>query len=98
MAKTIKFTDEEVSQINTLRQNVANVFTRLGQLQIEKKRRIDEIENLERSILDEHSKLIEEETNLFQGLNDKYGDGNYDPNTNEFTPSEKESENTESSK
>ena len=90
MAKKIKFTDEEVSQINTLRQNVANVFTRLGQLQIEKKRRIDEIENLERSILDEHSKLIEEETNLFQGLNEKYGDGNYDPNTGIFTPIQQE--------
>ena len=52
--KTIKFTKDEVSQINTLRQNVANVFTRLGQLQIEKKRRIEEIENLEKGILQEH--------------------------------------------
>tara|TARA_Y100001937_G_scaffold122708_1_gene184330 strand:+ start:25 stop:324 length:300 start_codon:yes stop_codon:yes gene_type:complete len=96
--KTIKFTKDEVSQINTLRQNVANVFTRLGQLQIEKKRRIEEIENLEKGILQEHSKLIEEENKIFQGLNEKYGDGNYDPNTNEFIPAEKENTNTETSK
>tara|TARA_B100000683_G_scaffold265739_1_gene297089 strand:+ start:26 stop:325 length:300 start_codon:yes stop_codon:yes gene_type:complete len=95
---TIKFTKDEVSQINTLRQNVANVFTRLGQLQIEKKRRIEEIENLEKGILQEHSKLIEEENKIFQGLNEKYGDGNYDPNTNEFIPAEKENTNTETSK
>tara|TARA_B100001939_G_C16730546_1_gene525283 strand:- start:18 stop:314 length:297 start_codon:yes stop_codon:yes gene_type:complete len=98
MAKTIKFTEEEVSEINTLRQNVANIFTRLGQLQIEKKRRIDEIENLEQGILQEHSKLVEEENKIFQTLNEKYGDGNYDPNTNEFIPTEKENENTEVTK
>tara|TARA_B100000497_G_C7362488_1_gene234780 strand:- start:57 stop:353 length:297 start_codon:yes stop_codon:yes gene_type:complete len=98
MAEQIKFTEEEVSQINTLRQNVANVFTRLGQLQIEKKRRVTEIENLEKGIFDEHQALIEEENKLFQGLNEKYGDGNYDPNTNEFIPAEKETENIEESK
>ena len=43
MAKQIKFTKEEVAEINQLRQDVSDVFTRLGQLQVEKKRRIDEI-------------------------------------------------------
>ena len=36
MAEPIKFTEEEVSQINQLRQDVADVFTKLGQIQIEK--------------------------------------------------------------
>ena len=40
MAEAIKFTEEEVSQLNQLRQDVAETFTKLGQLQIEKKRRI----------------------------------------------------------
>ena len=98
MAEQIKFTEEEVQKINTLRQNVANVFTRLGQLHIEKKRRVDDITNLENGILNENQAVIEEENELFQGLNKKYGDGNYDPNTNEFIPSEKEKENIEESK
>ena len=88
MAKTIKFTDEEVSQINQLRQDVANLFTRLGQLQIEKKRRVDEIEDLEKQIFEQHQDLVNQEQELFKGLNEKYGDGNYDPNTNEFIQSE----------
>jgi hypothetical protein len=29
---------------------------------------------------------------MFKGLNEKYGDGNYDPNTNVFTPSEQKEE------
>lgn len=98
MAKTIKFTDEEVSQINQLRQDVANLFTRLGQLQIEKKRRVDEIEDLEKQIFEQHQDLVNQEQELFKGLNEKYGDGNYDPNTGEFTPSTTEETNSEDSK
>ena len=92
MAKALKFTKEEVQSISDLRQDVANVFTRLGQLQIEKKRRIDEIEVVEQDLLTQHSKLVEKEQNMFKGLNDKYGDGNYDPETNTFTPTENKEE------
>jgi len=92
MAKALKFTNEEVQSVNDLRQDVANVFTRLGQLQIEKKRRIDEIEVVEQDLITQHSTLVEKEQNMFKGLNEKYGDGNYDPETNTFTPVEKKEE------
>jgi len=46
MAKEIKFTNDEVASLEQLRQDVANIFTKLGQLSIEKKRRVDEIETL----------------------------------------------------
>jgi Fe-S cluster assembly scaffold protein SufB len=92
MAKAIKFTEEEVQSVNDLRQDVANVFTRLGQLQIEKKRRIDELEVVEQDLLNQHSALVEKEQTMFKGLNDVYGDGNYDPTTNTFTPTEQKEE------
>ena len=92
MAEAIKFTNEEVQSVNDLRQDVANVFTRLGQLQIEKKRRIEEIEVVEQDLLNQHSALVEKEQTMFKGLNDKYGDGNYDPATNTFTPNEEKVE------
>ena len=88
MAKALKFTEEEVQSVNDLRQDVANVFTRLGQLQIEKKRRIDELEVVEQDLLNQHSTLVEKEQTMCKGLNDIYGDGNYDPATNTFTPTE----------
>jgi len=91
MAKALKFTEEEVQSVNDLRQDVANVFTRLGQLQIEKKRRIDELEVVEQDLLNQHSALVEKEQSMFKGLNDVYGDGNFDPETNIFTPVEKDS-------
>lgn len=92
MAEAIKFTEEEVQQINELRQNVVNVFNQLGQLTIERNRRIKELDRLETDLVDRHTQLVEEEQKLFQGLNEKYGDGNYNPETNEFTPVEEKQE------
>ncbi len=92
MAKAIKFTKEETEQVAELRRDVANLFTQLGQLQIEKKRRIEEIEVVEQDLHNQHSALVEKEQNMFKGLNEKYGDGNYDPNTNVFTPAEQKEE------
>jgi hypothetical protein len=94
MAESIKFTEEEVSQINQLRQDVAEVFTKLGQVQIEKKKRIEEISNVENKLLQKHSSLVQLEQDIFKGLNEKYGDGNYDPTTNTFIPEEKTNEET----
>lgn len=90
MAEAIKFTDEEVNSINQLRQEVANIFTQLGQVAIEKKRRISEIEGVESQLLQKHAELQGQEQELFKGLNEKYGDGNFDPATGEFTPVSKE--------
>ena len=53
MAKEIKFTNEEVGGLDQLRQDVSNIFTKLGQLSIEKKRRIDEIVALEDELLNQ---------------------------------------------
>lgn len=90
MAEAIKFTDEEINSINQLRQEVANIFTQLGQVSIEKKRRIDEIEGIESQLLQKHSELTTQEQELFKDLNEKYGDGNFDPQTGTFTPAPKD--------
>ena len=92
MAEAIKFTEEEVSQLNQLRQDVTETFTKLGQLQIEKKRRIEEVTKVEDELLQKHSNLVQQEQEIFKGLNDKYGDGNYDPTSNTFIPSETKEE------
>lgn len=86
MTETIKFTEEEVGQINQLRQEVANVFTQLGQVSLERKRRIQELDGIENQLIQKHQELQQQEQDLFKGLNEKYGDGNYDPNTGEFVP------------
>jgi len=86
MEKQIQFTQEEVAQLSDLRRDVSDVFLQLGQISIERKRRLDELDLLESQLLEKHKELQKSEENLFKSLNEKYGDGNYDPSTNVFTP------------
>jgi predicted transcriptional regulator len=86
MAEQIKFTEEETQKINQLRQDVSNVFYQLGQISIEKKKLIDEVTQNEKKLFQKHTELIEFEQTLFKELNEKYGDGDYDPITGVFTP------------
>jgi len=89
MEEQIKFTEEEVKEINDLRFEVGSVFTQLGQLHIEKKKRLEELEQNETELLNKYKELVVKEDTLFKGLNEKYGDGDYDPNTGIFTPIQK---------
>lgn len=86
MAKTVQFTKEEIKQIDDLRVDVSNIFTQLGQIVVEKKRRLKELEENESKLLLRQEELVVTEQSLFRTLNDKYGDGNYDPETGIFTP------------
>ncbi len=86
MENQIKFTDEEVQQINQLRNDLELVFIQLGQISVERKRRNDEIDAIEVEILEKHKEILKKEEEIFKTLNEKYGDGNYDPNTGIFTP------------
>ena len=90
MAEAIKFTEEEIQSINELRQEVGRTFTQLGQLSIQKNRTIQQIEAQEEQLLQQHQTLAEKEQEIFKGLNEKYGDGNFDPKTGTFTPNPKE--------
>ena len=89
MEEQIKFTEEEIKEINNLRFEVGSVFTQLGQIQIEKRKRLEELEQNETSLLEKYTELVAKEDVLFKGLNEKYGDGDYDPNTGIFTPIQK---------
>lgn len=84
MENTIKFTEEEVGKINELRNEVGTVFNNLGQLSVKK----SEIETNEKKLHERYSELVNIETDLFKGLSEKYGDGNYDIETGIFTPNE----------
>ena len=86
MEEQIKFTEDEIKEINDLRFEVGSVFIQLGQIQIEKKKRLEELELGETELLNKYKELVAKEDTLFKGLNEKYGDGDYDPNTGIFTP------------
>lgn len=86
MAKTVTFTKEEIKKIDDLRIEVSTIFTQLGQIVVEKKKRLEELEATELKLTTRHSELSVTEQTLFKELNTKYGNGNYNPETGEFTP------------
>ena len=90
MAEKIKFTKEEIQSINELRQEVGSIFTQLGQLSIQKARTLQQLEEQEANLIQLHQDSVKKESELFKGLNEKYGDGNFDPTTGEFVPAPKE--------
>jgi len=94
MAKEIKFTKEEVQQIQTISNQVANTFQRLGELDIRRKQ-LDDARN---QVLEDFNNIKAQEQQLYSKLNEKYGDGNYDPTTNVFTPMEKQEPETADAK
>lgn len=90
MADATKFTEEEIKSIDELRNEVGQTFTQLGQLSIQKNRTLKQFEAQEEQLLQQHQTLAEKEQEIFKSLNEKYGDGNFDPKTGTFTPTPKE--------
>jgi hypothetical protein len=85
MTKQIKFTDEEVKNIQNLRAQLTVAFQRIGELDIRRR----DLENARTQLLSQYDDIRAAEQSIFQKLNEKYGDGNYDPDTNVFTPIQK---------
>jgi hypothetical protein len=94
MAKTakdvIKFTDAERDTIQQFNGRVNEVYLRLGQLRIQAEGISAQLAENEKQLIEEFNSVNTERNDFFKTLYDKYGDGNYDPNTGEFTPTKKD--------
>ena len=84
----VKFTEEELKSLKDVQDSYQNIQMRMGNLkmqQISHDKMSDQLENLEESLLDELSSLQESEQQLAQTFNEKYGQGQLDPKTGEYT-------------
>ena len=86
MKESIKFTQEEIDKLNQLKQEAANIFVRLGQFYVERKKRLAELDSRQLELEEVYTTVLKKEEDLLKSLNIKYGDGNYDPATGVFTP------------
>ena len=88
-SKEIKFTQDEISSLQALQTNYANVRSAFGDLEVQRiqtEQRLDQINNEKLRLETEYSKLNTSEQQLVNDLNEKYGPGNLDPTTGVFTP------------
>jgi len=93
MADEIKFTDEELKSLQELSQNYQNIQASFGQLRVQKilaEQQAEALEEAEVKMEGDYKDMQDNERELVQQLNEKYGPGQLDPQTGVFTPTPQE--------
>jgi len=88
MADEIKFTDEELKSLQELSQNYQNIQASFGQIKVQKilnQQQTDALEEAEVKMDADYKEIQDNERELVQQLNEKYGPGQLDPQTGVFT-------------
>ena len=84
MAEEVKFTDKELEKIKEIQDSYANVQNNFGQLKLAQIRLDEQEIGLEESLKEIQSK----EKEFLKVITEKYGQGNLNPETGVFTPTE----------
>ena len=87
----MKFTEDELQSLQNLQNGYQEKQVNLGQLSVQRILLNQQIEGLEARQVElesEYEAVQQEERDLVQKLNEKYGPGQLDPQTGVFTPSQ----------
>lgn len=84
MSKTIKLSEEELQKLTGFNEKRNQITFNLGRVDVQKAI----LEGQRSVILENLAKLQEEENTVGKELQDKYGEGNIDLDTGEFTKAE----------
>ena len=94
MAKSQKFSDDEMKQINELQQNYQNATATLGRLSVQElilSQQLENIDNERENVKTAYIELQKKEQELVNSLNEKYGAGTLDIVSGEFTAADEPS-------
>jgi uncharacterized membrane-anchored protein YhcB (DUF1043 family) len=84
-----KLTEQEHSGVLGLQEKIVTLFTEVGKLYLQKsvlQKELNIIEKQLESKQDEFNKVVSEQSELYKGLLEKYGEGEFDPETGVFKP------------
>jgi hypothetical protein len=84
MPKEVKFTKDELTQVQNIQKSYANVQNQFGQLKLAQIR----LDNDEVTLEEGLKSIQDEEKKFLDGITEKYGQGSLNPETGVFTPSE----------
>jgi|TARA_B000000532_G_scaffold67623_1_gene53487 chaperonin cofactor prefoldin len=82
-----KLTKEELETIDSIRNEASQIFFDLGRIAIRRRNVLNQIEDDEEKLENQHDDLVKKENDFYQTLQEKYGDGSIEPSTGEFIPS-----------
>jgi protein subunit release factor A len=92
----LKFTDEELQELQDLQNGYQEKQALLGQLAVQRillDQQSDALEARQTEVETEYEGVQQQERDLVQKLNEKYGPGQLDPATGVFTPAPENPEN-----
>ena len=84
----VKFTDDELKSLQDLQTNYQEKQAALGQLSVQRilvNQQMETLDIRQDELETEYTAVQQEERDLVQGLNEKYGPGQLDPQTGIFT-------------
>jgi len=87
MPEEVKFTEDELTQVQNIQKSYANVQNQFGQLKLAQIR----LDNDEVTLEDALKSIQDEEKKFLDGITEKYGQGSLNPETGVFTPTENKS-------
>ncbi len=94
MPEEVKFTEEELKQVQTIQSLYSDVTSKLGQISVAQIR----LEEQEHSLAKEYENLVEslkkvqsDEQKFLDDITKKYGQGSLNPETGVFTPTKNKS-------
>ena len=86
MPEEVKFTKEELTQVQNIQASYQNVQNQFGQLKLAQIRLDEQEVDLEEAL----KNIQSEEKKFLDGITNKYGQGSLNPETGVFIPSESE--------
>tara|TARA_Y100000592_G_scaffold11704_1_gene16499 strand:+ start:91 stop:366 length:276 start_codon:yes stop_codon:yes gene_type:complete len=89
MTEQIKFTDEELQEIQSIQNDYNDVAAKFGQIEVQRILMNQQLETLDKSyegLQSDYKKTQKIEKDLSEKLNEKYGTGTLDIKTGIFTP------------
>ena len=92
MSEQFKFTDEEMKTLRGLQDSYTEKQSELGQLSVQRillNQQLDALDERQTFLENEYKKIQQRETDFVKTLNNKYGQGQLDPDTGVFTPNKK---------
>ena len=86
MPEEVKFTEEELTQVQNFQNQYLSIQNQFGQLKLAQIR----LDNQEVDLEDALKKIQNNEEKFLNEITEKYGQGTLNPDTGVFTPSESE--------
>ncbi len=87
--KKVKLTDDEIKSIKEVQQGYQQLQTTIGSVHLRKHQLILQVEEAEKQLVElevNFTQMRNDEVELLKNLEEKYGQGNLDMVSGEFTP------------